>query len=350
MRINRGFIALLRKEIVLAVKNQVFILLFGVPVVVVTFLGLAFSPDRQAAPSVVLVVPAAPERSDPLANAIRALPTVRVLGVYTEERDALDHVEDGRAVGAIDLTSAAIGPSGPEGTIRVILDETRPVLSEIVRATLQAWSSASGTRPVQLQVTLLRGVSPRDSSIPLWLLISALSVSMGSVPLLITDEKEHRTLDALLVTPLGAPAIVLAKAVLGTLTILLMSALIVVLNGTTVADPGLLVASLLAGSAGLVTLGLLIGTIAPNQASAAPVASVALLLLILPVILGQFGTGPAWSVVQVLPTYHLNALLSAGLFGGAASSDSALRLSYLVLLGTVGGALATWSMLRERAS
>jgi ABC-2 type transport system permease protein len=349
VRSSRGFLAFFRKEIVVAVTNQVFILLFGVPVVVATFLGVAFSPDRQAAATVALVLPPAADQADLLHSTVRALPTLRVVGTYPDAASALLLAERGGAVGVIDLVGARIGPRGPEGHIALILDETRPVLSEVVRTSVQAWVSSSGSTPTDLRVSLLRGVRPQDSSIPLWLLISTLSVAMGSVPLLVTDEKEHRTLDALCVTPLGVPWIVLAKALLGTVAIMLMSGLIVGLNRTAVASPLLLGVVLLVGAASLVCLGLLIGTLAPNQASAAPVASLTLLLLVLPVMLGELGATPLGVAAQLIPTYHFNALVSAAVFGGADLVESSGRLLFLAVFGVAGAGLTTWSMGRENA-
>lgn len=348
---SRGFLALLRKEAIAAITNQVFIVLFGVPVIIATFLGLAFSSDRQAAAPVALVLPAGAVHAEQLDSAIRAFPSLRVAGTYRDVGSALALAKEGRAVAVIDLTEARLGSRGPEGSVSVIIDETRPVLSEVVRATLQAWIFQEGSTPTaNIRISVLRGVSPRDSSIPLWLLIAALSVSMGSVPLLVTDEKEHRTLDALLVTPLGATTIVLAKAVLGTVAVLLMSGLIVGLNRTSVASPLLLFVALLIGAASLVCFGLLIGTLAPNQASAAPVASVMMLLLILPVILGELATTPVAPVTQLLPTYHVNVLVSAAVFGGTTLPDPAIRLAYLATFGVASFALAVWSMRRENAS
>lgn len=331
----------------MAITNQVFILLVGVPVVVATFLGLAFSPERQAAATVALVLPSATDEADPLVAAVGSIPSLRVVGRFADQASAVALAREGRAGAVVDLRNVRIGPQGPSGPIRVTLDETRPVTAEIVRATLLAWISSTSDAPTELRVDLLRGVNPRDSTIPLWLLISTLSVAMGSVPLLLTDEKEHRTLEALLVTPLGAPWIILAKSVVGTLAILVMGTLMVTFNRTSIDSPALFVVALLVGAASLGSIGLLIGSLAPNQASAAPVASVMLLLLILPVLLGDLEAGPFGTVIQLLPTYQLKVLLTTALFGGSPSLDMIARVAFLAALGLAGGGIATWSLRRE---
>lgn len=350
MSSSRVFLALLRKEIITAITNQVFVLLFGVPVVIATFLGLAFSLDRQAASPVALVLPSTPGTAEQLESALGALPSLRVVKTYRELQPALMLAREGRAVAVIDLSQARVSSSAVEGSVAVIVDETRPVAAEVVRATIQAWASQWGTTPpVSVRTQFLRGLSPRDTTIPLWLLLATLSVSLGSVPLLVTDEKEHRTLEALLVTPLGSPTIVLVKATVGIATILLMCVLIVVLTRTAVANPLLLVGGLLVGATSMVCIGLLIGTVAQNQASAAPVASVLMLVFLLPVILSQLESTPLVLAAQVLPTFQLNAIISASLFGGATIQDSAARLAYLGALGIAGSALAMWLMDQERA-
>lgn len=349
MSSSRAGLALLRKEIITAVTNQVFVLLFGVPVVIATFLALAFSQDTQAAEPVALVLPSTGENADRLEVDLRSVPSLRVVGAYREVQPALTVAGEGRAVAVVDLSAVRYAPPAVEGTVAVIVDETRPVAAEIVRSTMQAWAAQWATQsPVSVRTRFLRGLSPRDSTIPLWLLLATLSVALGSVPLLITDEKEHRTLDALLVTPLGAPAIVVVKAILGIATILLMSLLIVGLTQTSVANPPLLIAGLAIGATSLVCVGLLIGTVAPNQASAAPVASVLLLLFLLPVLLSQLETTPLSLGVQVLPTYQLNAVISAAVFGGGGALDSVGRLSYLSALGVAVAVITTWLMDQER--
>lgn len=342
--------ALLRKEIITAVTNQVFVLLFGVPVVIATFLAVAFSQDSQAAAPVALVLPSTGGNADLLESDLRAVPSLRVVGAYRELQPALTLAQEGRAVAVIDLTAVRYAPPMVEGSVAVIVDEARPVAAEVVRSTMQAWAAQWATQsPVSVRPRFLRGLSPRDSTIPLWLLLATLSVSLGSVPLLVTDEKEHRTLDALLVTPLGSPTIVIVKATLGMATILLMSLLILGLTRTSVANPPLLIAGLAIGATSLVCIGLLIGTLAPNQASAAPVASVLLLLFLLPVLLSQLETTPLTLGFQVLPTYQLNAVISAAIFGGAGALDWVGRLSYLGALGLALGALTMWLMDQERA-
>lgn len=313
---SRAFAALLRKELVTAATNNLFVVLFGVPIILSVFLGLAFSDGAAAAAPVALILPTAPELRS-IETDLREIPTIRVVGIYPDTESALAVAREGRAAAVVDLGQTRSGSGGLVGSIRITMDDRRPVPAEIVRSSIQAWLSQSARQETAtIEVTLLRGVTPRDTTVPLWMLLSAVIVSMGSVLLLVTDEKEHKTLDALLVTPLGATAIVLAKLILGVATIITMSALIVLLNQTSVAQPLTFALGLGLGATGLVCLGLLIGTLAPNPAGAASFGSLAVPLLILPVLLAEAQNTPMIVAAQFLPTYHLNEIISVAVFGG----------------------------------
>lgn len=324
---SRALLALLRKELVTAVTNNVFVVLFGIPIILSAFLGLAFAGESRSAAPAALVFP---EELQDLERDVRAIPTIRVVGTYSDAASALAIVREGRAVAVIDFTLASLSSQGLIGLVRVTMDDTRPVAAEVVRSSIQAWLlPVGGAQVATVEVSLLRGVTPRDTTVPLWMLLSAVTVSMGSVVLLVTDEKEHKTLDALLVTPVGAAAIVLAKTTLGVATIVAMCSLIVVLNQTTVAQPFIFAFGLVLGASGLVCLGLLIGTAARNPAGAASFGSLAVPILVLPVLLAEFESTAVAVVAQVLPTYHLNAVITVATFGGGSISTLLPHLTYM---------------------
>ena len=122
--------------------------------------------------------------------------------------------------------------------IGVSVDELRPVSAEVIRATVAAWIAAAGPpQPVATSLTVLRGVSPRQATIPLWLVAITLIIGISTMPLTLTEEREHRTLRALLVAPVSRWSLLIGKGGIGVAMIVAMTALTLVLNRTPIASP-----------------------------------------------------------------------------------------------------------------
>ncbi len=117
------------------------------------------------------------------------------------------------------------------------------------------------------------------------LVVAILTIGMALVPLLMIEEKERHTMEALLVSPASYGQIVAGKAVSGLFYCFLAVAVVYTLNARLLANGWLALLAVLASALFTVSLGLLFGVLFEQQASMNMVMGLTLMLLMVPVIL-----------------------------------------------------------------
>jgi ABC-type Na+ efflux pump permease subunit len=163
-----------------------------------------------------------------------------------------------------------------------------------------------------------------------WLLF-VLLMGFSVVAASLVEEREHGTLAAILVTPARLGAVLAGKGLAGWVMCVAASLAMLLLCGVATAPYGGKLSMLCAGAAFVVALGLLMGSIFPNMASANAGIAVVFLLLFVPVFLGEaLSSYPLVSAVgQTLPSQTLvdglnKTLVDAGGFEAARGAASSL--------------------------
>jgi ABC-2 type transport system permease protein len=126
--------------------------------------------------------------------------------------------------------------------------------------------------------------------------IAVLTMCVILVPYLIVEEKENRTLDALLVSPATIPQVTLGKGIAGMVYGLAAAAVVLFLQQGMVVHWGWVMLVTLCGALFAVALGLLMGTLFENTQAMSVWTGMLLMGLLLPMIL----TDPSLSVPRVL--------------------------------------------------
>ena len=123
-----------------------------------------------------------------------------------------------------------------------------------------------------------------------------LIIGLSLVPILLVDEKETHTIEALLVSPARPEQVVIGKALVGFFYGFLAAAVVILLNGYLFVNWGVLLLAVLAGMAFAVALGLLIGALSNNPTTVGLWGGMALMLLIATGLLSLFSNAnwPAW--------------------------------------------------------
>jgi ABC-2 type transport system permease protein len=146
------------------------------------------------------------------------------------------------------------------------------------------------------------------------ILVSVTMVGIGLAPHLMVEEKQTRTMDALLVSPARSSHLVLAKALTGLFYCLLMAAAVLAANASLVLHWGLAVVAVLLSCLFAVALGLLLGSVV-GAAPVLPVWSmVALTAFLLPIFLApmrELLPAAVAAVLDWIPTVTLARLLRA---------------------------------------
>jgi ABC-2 type transport system permease protein len=180
-----------------------------------------------------------------------------------------------------------------------------------LRSTFEAQLTALTGRPVRIEVrndevfTHPRGLRPVTTS---FLMVYALVVvGLMIAPNLMIEEKELKTMDALLISPASPGQIVVAKALTGLLYCLLAAGLVLVANAPSVVHWEIAALAVLGGALFTVSLGLLLGVILEARQQLIIWSSVLMFPLFVPVIASEVLTdlqAPAvvQQIVSLVPT------------------------------------------------
>ncbi len=156
--------------------------------------------------------------------------------------------------------------------------------------------------------------------LPLVVLVALLVAGMFIPAFSLVEERERKTLDALLVTPAGLADVLVAKAVFGLILGLVIVVATLALNGALVGQPPALLASLLVGGLMAAVLGLLFGTLAKDAATLFTLGKSINILLVAPVLFYLFPDWPQW-IARLFPTYWFLDPIVAVTSRGAGLAD-----------------------------
>lgn len=201
------------------------------------------------------------------------------------------------------------------------------LIREAVRAALR--EQAGQEIPADVRVDKVREFTgaPRKTLLPIWVVFTALGALMVTASTLV-EEKEKKTLSAILAAPVELWEVLAGKVLAGTLLAALASVLVLALNqGFTSAWPAQLLLVTL-GSAVFAVIGTLVGLSVQSQATANAVLSGLYLLLFVPVALADVSQA-MFQVARWLPTYYLQTALNQTILAGAGWAEVGLALQVL---------------------
>lgn len=180
-----------------------------------------------------------------------------------------------------------------------------------IHSTFEAQLTAQTGRPMRIDLvndavfTHPRGLRPVTTS---FLMVYALVVvGLMIAPNLMIEEKELKTIDALLISPASAGQIVTAKALIGLLYCLLAAGLVLAASAPMVVHWDIALLAAIGGSLFTVSLGLLLGVVLNARQQLIVWSAVLMFPLFVPVIASEFLTdiqAPALvqQVVSLIPT------------------------------------------------
>ncbi len=248
------------------------------------------------------------------------------------QRPTLTVIEPGEPNFDARLLTQAVGPA-----LRTLSGQVSPAVVEVESAGVAIADSTDILGQVGFQ---------RYSVLASMLFVIAM-VTVLALPVILAEETEKRTYEALVL--IAAPAdVIIAKALVGFVYSLVGAGLLTVLTGLYPADPVLYVAALLALTITLTGFGLFFGGVFRNANQINTWSGI----LLIPIIGPVFFVGlpaPNWAdaLLLVLPASQamriaLNALQGTALFGGVAAG-----FMVIIAWGVVAYALLSWQMRRR---
>jgi ABC-2 type transport system permease protein len=188
---------------------------------------------------------------------------------------------------------------------------------------------------------LLQGIDLQTFFVILWVMMGVTMNGSFLVPTLVVEEKEKKTLDAMLVTPTSYADVVIGKVLVGMVYCLLTSMIVMALNGGFVGDTWASILIVLLASVCLTLVGLLIGSAVDNLTSLNTWSGFFMLPLMLPGILAAMPfslPGVLQAIFRAIPTYNIVRGLALSLTGRGGEiwmSAGILAVEAILLFGAV---------------
>ncbi|MCR5661908.1 MAG: ABC transporter permease [bacterium] len=188
-------------------------------------------------------------------------------------------------------------------------------VKEAVKASLRRL--AGQELPADLYTENVCGNNDSDSAelsvLCIWLCFTCIAGLMIAASTFV-EEKEHKTLNAILMTPAKFWEISAGHIVSGTIMPVLSALLVVIINKPSSVTFGVIILITL-GSAVFAAIGVALGMFVKSQTAANAISSAIYLLLFIPLVMADFNNS-IQKFCYILPSYYLNN----GLYGAIADS------------------------------
>lgn len=227
---------------------------------------------------------------------------------------------------------------------------------DIVDAVKNAYVLFALILPVGMSL-FLRLISPTGGQEGLSNIAMVMSLVMGLcmagvfvVPTMLVEEKEKRTLQAILVSPAGYLDLVIGKALVGMFYSLLLGLLLLLLNRGFAGNGAVTLLAVVLGSLFLVQVGLLMGAVFGETAQVNTWSSIVMLALLVPTlfVMPPRPPAPVSTITNLIPTSHMAEAIIIGLSKGASLGDAGLHLLVLAAATVVVSAAVVWALRRGR--
>jgi ABC-2 type transport system permease protein len=170
-----------------------------------------------------------------------------------------------------------------------------------------------------------------DRLLPFTVLYAVMVAALFVPAATLVDEREKRTLDAVLVTPTKLSEVLLGKAAFGVGLAMIMGLVTLALNSAFAGKPGAMTLFLLVGAIMMAELGLILGLWAKDIASMYTAVKAGGILVFLPVIFVLFPALPQW-IPRVVPTYYFLVPIYDLAVGGATFGTVTLELAVAIAI------------------
>ena len=331
----RRISVLLNKELRYGFKSYFFIFAIVAPLIFTLFVNLLFGSLFSGKPKLGVIN----QGHSQIVESLKNMESIN-LREYSSERELKDAVETGaRDVGVVleenfdsmikkgELTKLTVYVWGES------LLKNRAIVSS---ALLYQIRDVSGKKaPVDITPVSLgdaNSIPLKDRFLPL-IVLMALFISGFAIPSSsLVDEKQKRTIGAVMSTPATQGDIFISKGLLGIMISIIMGILILILNHAFNAQFFLIILILFLAAIMASCLGLIVGAFIKDTASLYSVIKGLGLIIYGPGIIKIFPQIPEW-VGKLFPTYYvMNPIMEITREGG---SWSTVNLDVFILIGII---------------
>jgi len=166
------------------------------------------------------------------------------------------------------------------------------------------------------------------------LVVATITIGSFLIPLLMVEEREKHTMEAMMVSPASYSQIVLGKTIAGLFYCITAAAVVLVINFSMINQWGIAVLAVLGGALFTVAIGLLVGTLFDHQGVMNMWLGLILILLIMPVFLEQTIGGHLPEAIAAifpwLPSVAMAKLVRISLANSLVLDQVALNLGIML--------------------
>ena len=314
---------LLRKDLGVGPRSPIFLYAIVLPVIITLLIRVVFGSLFDPAPRLGIV----DEGDSQIVRNAGAIEGIEVH--YPASAAALkEQVENN------DLDAGLVLPAGFDGALQAgqtpsvqfffggqSLASNRVVLGVTMVDLIR--EVAGSPAPIDVEtVTVGEGdaVPIVSRLLPLIVLMAVLIAGALTPATSLVEEREKRTLSALLVTPVGLGDVLLGKGALGFFLAVATGIVTLVLNGALGANPAALILVLALAALMSAEVGLILGAIAKDTKALYTIWKSGAIVLVAPVIFFIWPNLPQW-IAKVFPTYYFLSPLFDIAIRGAGLAD-----------------------------
>ncbi len=297
---------LLRRDLQMGPRSPIFLYAFVFPVVATLLIRVVFGSLFDPTPRLGVVDQGGSEITAAVAE-LEGIETSRL----DSEAELRRRVEDN------DLDGGLLLPTGFDEAVR---DGGRPDLQLFIGGESLASNRlilavttidlirdlAGSPAPVEVELVMIGdvGAIPVESRLLPYIVMMVVMIAGVFLPASgLVEEREKKTLDALLVTPVQMPEVLLSKGILGVGLALVMGAVTLALNEALGANPAGLVLIMAVGALMGAETGLILGSWARDTNTLAAAIKGLGFVLLVPVIFFIWPDLPQW-IAYVFPTHY----------------------------------------------
>ncbi len=340
MNVSR-LISMARKDVVLTTRESFFLFMVIIPIVISIVLTYALATMGTSTPSVGVF------GEGELVDMLEEEPSIKVSIFLSEESLRKAVLEGEYDAGLIIPKDSDIAA----GALPTLLISGKSLLNErlTIGATLvEAFRESAGHEEVVTIETKLVGTeefSIKERIVP-FILVYAVMIAAMILSASLIEEREYKTLNAVLVTPITPLEVILAKSLYGLFLGLVLGILILVLNSSLTGGIHLILFFLILGTLFGVGIGLMAGVVMKDITDLISRMKLLGFFFMIPALIILFPQIPQW-LAKFFPTYYFLHPLLVITQEGATWSDVWWEAVVMIIIDVVV-LYATSRVLRKR--
>lgn len=301
----KGIWTIFMKELKVSSKSALILFLILIPIVISLVMTVAMGALMSEVRSVAIGVHDSGNNSE-FINYLSNGTNYNVWVVGTSE-DLKNKVELGELAAGLELPAnfTADLRSGARPDLNITIDPSNKALGVFTGTYMNRIVAFSGAQyPVNVNMSLSsqgtdgEGGNDKGDFMPYtaatWVVFTVVMIGSSILPQTLTTERERRTLDAMLVTPISESDVILGKTIYGFVLTFVVSILILVLNNGMGGNLPLTLVFVALGSLAFTGLGLLIASAFYTYSSASIAGSIVTMPMLLMTFIGGITDKYKW--------------------------------------------------------